>query len=218
MPPARVAATFLSLPDKARNRVYADLLVIPHPLYIFQDPGTPVQTFAPDKPTQWPALLYVNRQTNEEASKILYSMNKFYLVDTTPTQFSLLEAFLSCIGPSHAGQLSHLCINFPILEGHTGNSGLGEDSLRSFKLLRETCITLSTLELHIHHMNSRGLTDVDRNDSQHTREALLQLETQLKTVASLEKIIIRLYDGRPAPLVMESMQDLGWIVLLGTRN
>ena len=116
-PPNSAASALLRIPVKIRNKIYKEVLVVAHPIYLFQDPGCPVETFAPDRPRRWLALLHVNRQMRSEASVIVYGMNSFTLVRTPREPAGLLQAFLDCIGPLNASLLSHICINFPVLEG-----------------------------------------------------------------------------------------------------
>lgn len=61
-------------------------------------------------------------------------------MDTTNYQGGLLQSFLNCIGPVNAGLLSHLSINFPVVESVEGQPErviLSEDDLYSLKLLQE---------------------------------------------------------------------------------
>jgi hypothetical protein len=139
-------------------------------------------------------------------------------MDTTQQQGGLLKSFLNGIGSVNAGLLSHLCINFPIAESVDGQPGevmLGEDDLYSLKLLQEKCTKLTTLETLIYSQNSRRLINPSHDDSQFIREALSKIDAQLKAIPSLKKIIVRSYNGTPAPLVMELMQGLGWAILPG---
>lgn len=212
--------SFFSLPIEARNNIYKRVLALPHPLYLFQDPGCPVETFAPEKPFQWLALLYTNRQISDEARAVLYGMNHFTLqeVETTQRQSSLLKSFLSCIGPVNAGLLSHLCINFPAterIEGQSGEIRLKADSLQRLQLLQEECTKLKTLETLMYGKNSSGLIKEDQNNAKFIQEVLLEINAQFKGIASLEKIIVRVYSGSPAPSVKEFLQGLGWVVLIG---
>ncbi|KAF2023254.1 hypothetical protein EK21DRAFT_49476, partial [Setomelanomma holmii] len=142
-------ANFLDLPEKIRNDIYERVLIVPHPLYLFQEPNSRVETFVPERPSHWLALLYTNRQIYREASSALYGKNHFYFVDITQQQLGVLRSFLDCIGPVNAASLSYLCINFPVAEcvdGQTGNIKLRDDSLQSLKLLRDRCTKLSILE------------------------------------------------------------------------
>jgi hypothetical protein len=139
-------------------------------------------------------------------------------MDTTQQQGGLLQSFLSCIGSVNAGLLSHLCINFPVAESVDGQPGqvmLREDDLYSLKLLQEKCAKLTTLETLLYSRNSRRLINPNHDDSQFIREALSQIDAQLKAIPSLKKIIVRFYDGTPTPAVMELMQSLGWVILRG---
>lgn len=209
---------FFNLPSKARNNIYKRVLIVAHPLYLFQDAGSRVETFAPDKPLRWNALLYTNRQMNSEASAVLYGMNNFALLDGTRQDVGLVEAFLNCIGPMNSSLLSHLSIDFPVMEGQSGNSKLREDSLESLKFLQEKCTNLATLETHLHNNKFTGWVRANQDNPQIIRDALSQYDVQLKAIPSLDKIIVRVYGGIPTPSVMDVMQGFGWVVLPGHRN
>jgi hypothetical protein len=210
---------FLDLPEGIRNDVYKRVLILPHPLYLFQEPNFRVETFAPERPSRWLALLYTNRQIYYEASVALYGTNHFHLVDITQQQFGLLQSFLDCIGPVNAASLSHLCINFPVAESIDGQPGkvkLRDDSLQSLKLLRDKCTNLLTLETLVHYKND----SVFRKTDSVLQEALLAIDAQLKTIPSLERIIVRVVvrDGVPTTSAKDVMQGLGWMVLSDDGN
>ncbi len=207
---------FFSLPREIRNKIYNIVLIVAHPVYLFRDAGSRVETFAPDRPFRWLSLLYTNRQTHSEAIPVLYGMNNFSLVDTTPQQLGLLESFVDCIGSVNAGLLSHLCINFPVAESIDGQPGkvkLRDDSLQSLKLLREKFTKLTTLEIFVHSKGSKGLIRTDQDNSQFIQDGLSQIDAQLKTIPSLNRVIVRVFDETPIPSVIELMQGLGWAVL-----
>ena len=130
--------SFLDLPRRVRNNIYKRLLVLRHPLYIFQEQkNSPIESFAPERPFRWLALLRTNRQIHIESSAVLYGMNQFHLEDITPLQADLLQSFLDCIGPLNAASLSHLCVNFPVAEridGQAKRVELRTDSLQSVRL------------------------------------------------------------------------------------
>ncbi|KFZ08255.1 hypothetical protein V502_09458 [Pseudogymnoascus sp. VKM F-4520 (FW-2644)] len=214
--------SLLSLPRNIRDDIYRRVLAVAHPLYLFKDSGsTVVETFGPEIPRRWRALLYTNRQVYDEASAVLYGLNHFTLVDTTQKQVVLLETFLNCIGSANAGLLSHLCINFPVAEGVDGKPGevvLREDGLRSLKLLQDKCINLRTLEAFVHNENSRGLTQASCDESQFIQEALSGIDAHFKLIPSLSRIIVRFNSGSPASSVMELMKGLGWVILVGDRG
>jgi len=55
-------------------------------------------------------------------------------------------------------------------------------------------------------------------DASSVQEALLALDTQLKAVPSLTKVIVRVTTGKPDHALMASMQNLGWVVLPMYKN
>lgn len=209
---------FLALPDWIRNQIYQTVLIILQPLYLFQDPGSPVATFAPDKPLHWLALLYTNRQISAEASAVLYSVNHFEFVDITMGQIGVVRSFLDCIGSVNAATLSHLCISFPSvisIDEEPGNVRLRDDSLQSLKLLQDKCTKLSTLETVVHYKNSDLFTRPD----QFLREAFTQINTHLKAIQSLQRIIVRIESQTRVPgSAKDVMQQLGWLVLPRNGN
>ena len=220
-PAGSAGISFFSLPREIRDRIYKTVLIVAHPIFLFQDAGPRVETFAPERPFRWLSLLYTNRQMHSEAVPVLYGMNSFSLVDTTPQQVDLLKNFLTCIGSVNAGLLSSLCVNFPAaesMEGQPGNVKLRDDSLHSLKLLQERCTNLTTLETLIHSKNSQGLIQTDQNNLQFIHDGLLQVDARLKAIPSLNRVIVRIYEGTPTPSVIELMQGLGWLVLRGHRS
>ena len=214
---------FFGLPRRVRDEIYRKVLVVAHPLYLFQDSGSPkVELFAPErpKPARWLALLYTNRQLHTEASAVLYGCNHFTFMDTGRKPVKVVHSFLEGIGSVNAGHLSHLCINFPAAERVSEQEGkaiLREGDLRSLKLFQERCTNLTRLEALVHGRNAKGLTvaSYDSTNSQFIREALLQVHAQLKAIPSLREIIVRFYDGNPAPEVAELMQHFGWVTVIG---
>ena len=231
--------SFFTLPIETRSDIYVRVLDVPRPLYFFQDPGCPIQAFAPGKPYRWLALLYVNRQISAKASAILYSRNHFVLqeVEKPPAsatrRLSLLESFLGCIGPVNAGLISHLCINFPATErleggkegeGEQSDSGdhkirLREESVHTLHLLQKQCTGLRTLETLLYgsqHSHSSALVQEDQlAKNKFVREALWDINARFRAISSLNRIIVRVYSGSPAPAVREFLQGLGWVVFVG---
>lgn len=231
---------FFSLPIETRCDIYKRVLVLPQSLYLFQDPGCPIEAFVPGKPYRWLALLYVNRQISAEASGILYGRNYFVLREvekppaaTTTRRPSLVKSFLNCIGPVNAGLLSHLCINFPATErmeggkegeGKQSDSGdheirFREESMHILHLLQKHCAGLRILEMLLYgsqHSHSSALLQEDQlANNKFVREVLWDINARFRAIASLNRIIIRVYSGSPAPSVREFLQGLGWVVLVG---
>ncbi|KAH8775274.1 hypothetical protein F5883DRAFT_257083 [Diaporthe sp. PMI_573] len=144
------AIGFLDLPTRARQDVYKRVLAVGHPVYLFQDVGPRVETFAPDKPKWWLALLYTNKQIYSEAKAVLYGRNCFYLMDKPQQQDALLRSFLNCIGSSNADLLSCLCISFPVVEkaqDQPEKVRIREDGFQNLGLLQSNCANLTTLEM-----------------------------------------------------------------------
>ena len=209
---------FFNLPQKARYNIYERMLIVAHPIYIFQDVGSGVEMFAPETPPRWLALLYVDRQMNYEARAILYGMNKFALLNTKRHQVGLLQSFTECIGLVNTSFLSHLCIDFPVIEAQPGEPKLKEDDLQSLKLIQKECTNLRTLETHIHNYDSSKISKMDQESYKFYQEAFSQFDVQLKAIPSLAKIILRVSGGTPTPSVMEFMQGFEWTILPGNRD
>ncbi|KAH7175805.1 hypothetical protein EDB81DRAFT_896492 [Dactylonectria macrodidyma] len=192
------ATSIFDLPEGIRSDIYQRVLVVRHPIYLFQEKRSRVETFAPDRPTQWLALLHVSQQVCNEARAVLYGMNRFVLVDETPQQVGLLRSFLDGIGSVSVDHLSHLSINFPVIEGTDGQPRevkIREDDLQSLRLLQANCTSLTTLETFVHRQNSKLLTEANKDISQLVREGLPRIDSQLRAIPSLKKIIVRVYVG-----------------------
>ncbi|KAL4920387.1 hypothetical protein BDW62DRAFT_177399 [Aspergillus aurantiobrunneus] len=215
------SVNFFSLPTEIRSYIYKLVLAVPQPLYLFQDTGSPLRVFAPGKPRCWLALLYTNRQISAEASAILYDANQFILEEVSSLQHGgrLLRSFLDCIRPVNRGFLSHLCITFPALqriEGRPGEISLTEAGLQSLERLRKECSNLKTLETLVYGINSRNLFREDLDNSQSFRGVLMEINTQLRGIDCLNKIIVRFSSGSPSLSVREFLQGLGWVVIPGS--
>lgn len=225
--------TFLALPLEIRNKIYKHLLGVSLPIYIFRDsPDTDdIESFTHDIPRRrrhWTALLYVNRQIYIEARAILYGGNQFELMEIDAKQPevrfpSLLSSFLERIGPVNAGSLSSLCMTFPAIEEQI-EYGMGggqpkkrikirEDGLQKLQLLRKECTGLRVID-----MIYKG-SGVIGTGAEATQEVLQEINTYLRAIPSLSRIVITVLDRtlRPPATVKDIMQQLGWIVLLDGR-
>ncbi len=215
----------LSLPRAVRDDIYRRVLVVRHPIFVFQETGSSVvESFAPDKPRRWHALRHVSHKVCDEAREILYGANHFSFMDTAQHQASLLSSFLHHIGPVNAGHLRHISINFPVMSGlgSVGKHGGGEftlreDDLQSMQLLQEKCTSLKTLEMRLYGQNAADLykASQDTASAQLVREALIQIDARREAISSLDDFIIRVYGEPLAPELEESKRWLGWAVLPG---
>lgn len=86
------------------------------------------------------------------------------------------------------------------------------------KLLQDYCVNLNILELYVYNGNALGLVGEVPSHSQFLHKALSQVDAQLKGFSSLKKIVIRYHYDRPTLEVMQLMQRLGWIVLMGDKE
>ncbi|KAJ3531104.1 hypothetical protein NM208_g9029 [Fusarium decemcellulare] len=210
-------AGFLDLPPGIRKDIYELVLEVGHPIYLFQDSGPRIETFAPDKPKRWTALLHTNRQLYSEAKAVLYAKNYFYLMDKPQQQDLLLQSFLDCIGPHNAASLSRLCISFPVVEKAPDQPEairIREDSLRNLGLVQGKCTNLKTLEMQVSRENSRFLIEAEGGHSQFVRDALMRIDGQLKAISPVvEKIIVRLFAKDLPSLAIDTMRGFGWVLL-----
>ncbi|CAI6097958.1 unnamed protein product [Clonostachys chloroleuca] len=210
-------ACLLSLPAENRISIYEEVFGAGQTFFLFHGTGTQVNALAPTKPRRWSALLFTNRLIYSEAKEIVYGANRFVLVDVTHTQTGLLYNFLGGIAPANACLITHLAISFPVVdrvEGQEGEFALRGDSLRALELLRAQCTWLKTLELQVHRQNSAGLTEEKECDSKFARDALPRIDQQLRTICSLERVVVEVYEKALMPSVESAMQGLGWIVKL----
>lgn len=211
-------SNFFGLPRKIRNRIYRAVLYVPHPLYLFQDTGSRVEMFAPERPHRWLALLQVNRQFHVEAAEILYSINHFTLLDERQPQDRLLKAFLACIGPVNSASLSHLDMDFPALDGPAEELKLKDDSLQRLKLLPRHCTTLTTVEMSFSIKHIRDLGRATGENPHFIKEALSQINSQLQAIPSLKNICIRITGPDPSLPTKDCMRALGWAVMPAYGN
>ncbi|KAL5362309.1 hypothetical protein BJX96DRAFT_100055 [Aspergillus floccosus] len=79
-PSSSTPVGFLSLEIELRNCIYREVLALPYPLFLFQNPGCPVESFAPEKLPQWLALLSTARQSRRRRRQ--FSIPRMRLLST----------------------------------------------------------------------------------------------------------------------------------------
>lgn len=218
-PTTPTTTNLLRLPIEIRRIIYKLVLAVNTPLYLFGE-GTRVRSFAPELPRRWLALLHTNRQISRETSAVVYSSNRFTLVDATQ-QDDLLQSFLNSIGSANASSLSYLTMGFPVVERvneESGRARLGEESLRSLALLQKRCSGLTTLQAMIQSQNSSGLSTENQESLSFIEDAFLQIDTRVRAIPSLGSFFVRVYGPTLSSPVVEVMQELGWVVFLGDGN
>lgn len=218
--PSLATSDLFSLPLTVRRQIYRSVLTVRHPLYVFQDGGSHPDVFAPEKPHHWLALFWTDRHIYAEARVVLYESNRFVFVDTTPSQLTLIRSFIASIGSANARQLSHLTINFPVVQrlSTTGKVVLRDDGQKTLDLLRENCVNLKTLEAQVQSDNADNLIKPKHGDTQLVQEGLREIDTQVKAIRSLKNFIVRIYSGGPSSATVESMQEHGWKVFRGDKD
>lgn len=219
-PSVSAAVGILTLPVEIRYDIFKRLLAVPEALYLFQDPGSLMEAFMPNKPHAWLALLHTSRQISYEARVVLYGSNRFTLeeVEVASYRSNILKSFINSIGSVNASFLSQLRISFPATERVDGQSGeirLREDTLQRLQLLQNECTGLKTLEALIYGKSSSYLITEDQDNIKLVRDVLVEIDTEFRRIASLNTIIVRFCSGSPAAWVKDFLEGLGWIVLIG---
>jgi hypothetical protein len=217
---ATPTTNLFSLPLEVRNDIYQRVLDLGRPLYLFQeeeeeDVFGKVGLFYSDPPVQWLSLLYTNWQLHDEASAELYKLTRFNLV-LDGGENNLLPSFLACIGSFNAAHLSHIVIGFPSAEMEKSPEDkmvLKAVDLSVLKLLAEKCLKLATLEMDLSGTAAEWLAHSSDKDLQAVREALLQVDAQLRAIPSLNKILIGVDDEHPAFEATVLMQQFGWLIV-----
>ncbi|KAL2869396.1 uncharacterized protein BJX67DRAFT_28622 [Aspergillus lucknowensis] len=184
---------------------------------LFQDPGSRVESFAPERPRRWLALLYTNQQISKEASAVLYGVNHFAVEETGPLQHqgSLLKS-LDRIGPANAGFLSHLSITFPALrevEAQSGKIELAQAGLQNLNRLQTKCSRLRTFETLVYGQGSSNPFQEDLEKNESIQEVLIKVNAQLRAIGTLENITVKFCSGSPSPSVRDFLRGLAWVVL-----
>ncbi|KAB8356446.1 hypothetical protein FH972_024029 [Carpinus fangiana] len=210
-----MSKTFLDLPLPVRKDVYTRTLNVNHPLFLFQDSTSTIKSFAPDKPKEWLALLRVNRQVGSESCAILYMENHFSLVETAQEQ-GLVQSFIRCIGKANSNSLSHLTMNFPssdISPAMLENDTVTADGLRNFKLLRDNCNSLRSLELLVHPDIKSTTTAREEGHDPHL-ETLGQIRDILDMIPSLQRITIRAHSNSLSCQAVAQVKRFDWALIL----
>lgn len=146
-------------------------------------------------------------------------MNRIFLPDTSFARRyrgSIVQSFLSGIGPINAACLSYACIHFPELEMLDGSEEikLPEYALQDFRRLQIECTQLRMLEISIYDEETYKLLKEDRIISASVRNGFIQIAEHIKGIQSLNKVIARIYNGVINDTAKDFLQDLGWTVLI----
>lgn len=223
---------FLSLPSELRNKIYKLILVSNSPIEVGACSAmspSPMYREPLDWDWSWPrstSMLLVSRQIYHEAEAILYSHNFFVMYSP---RLDLLECFLNHIGPVKASLLSHLYINYPIMETfphcRPGEVKLQRDGLRSLRLLQQKCTNLRKLTLGefvkipfvgfldnlcVHVVNSVNIRPI-------LHEYFVRVNTELQAITSLAEVTVHLPGLNSIDILLrealeEAMREFGWVL------
>ena len=215
--------SIFALPIEIRYEIFKRVFALSDPLYLFQDSGKPVRSSLPPgkcKPHAWLDLLYTSQETSREARAILYGTNCFTIeeVEITGYRSNILKSFLNGIGKYNAGFLAHLQISFPattVEDGQLEGIRLREDAQQNLLLLREKCTRLRTLELRVHSKSSLHLITALQNHMGDAHDVLMKINDELRSIVSLNKIIINICSGSVSDSAKRTLDCLGWTVWIG---
>lgn len=203
---------FFNSPKEIRLQIYSELLVHSEPIVFVAHygPSSP-PLFRSRRISLCPALLRLNTQAYSEASPLLYSNNCFRFTDIwNSTDSAHIAPFLLQIGPQ-ANLVRHICISFPTFDDFRQSSAsLHEAHIKNLELIRETCTSITTLELSLHSdCINRALGDLPFAD-----QALDLLDMRFKAILSLKKVIVnfQVYSEDDLSDDQIKMRDRGWTV------
>jgi len=202
--------SFLSLPRELRDQIYE--LVLLHEESI--DPWAGF--FSRQKLT--PGLFRVNKATHNEAISLFYTWNCF---DFTKGHSENIASFLEQIGRSNADCIRHIQIDFPRFFLENGCITLDEDSISTLATLQSGCDYLGTLTMprvsstHVAPIiTSVEAVDIaTATDPKVITEALELINTHIRSISSLQDIIVELYEDYedvPRYHIRGEMERLGW--------
>ena len=206
---------FSKIAIEIRLKIYSELLVHSGPIDFVADFG-PLSPplFRGQKDGLCPAILRLSRMIHCEASPLLYSncfrFPEVFTTSSAPTS-AHIGPFLDQIG-SHARLIRHICIPFPTFDyPQPARVILHEAHIKNIELIRVTCTGIQTLELSIppEHCNYA------LNHSAIAVEALDLLDTRLKSILSLEEIIVNLQvypQQDSSDDLTKTMHGYGWTV------
>jgi hypothetical protein len=213
------AINFFGFPTEIRLKIYSELLVHSEPIVFVADSGpSSPPLFRSKRDGLYPALLRVNKRAHSEASPLLYSNNRFWFPNIftsipSATDSAHIAPFLSQIG-SQASLIRHIYIAFSIFDDYRrGRARLHEAHIKNLELIRDTCTSITTLELLLTFPLECANYALD--DSPIAAEALDLLDTRFKAIPSLKEIIANVHVYGEEDLsdnLMKKMRDCGWTV------
>ena len=192
-----MSANFLSLPSELRNKIYEQVLVDQE--YI--DPFTLsyLRLLTPE-------LLRTNSTVCREASSLLYAQNRF---NFATCDSELVASFVDQIGRNNANHIRHIRIDFPDIP-NLGRHDItpGDNSTRILAKIRSDCTNLSTLTTSLGSTNALALDALGSPNL--VVEALALVDAGFRTISSLQKIIVEVYNDELSVDIRRKMEIYGW--------
>ncbi|KAH6626397.1 hypothetical protein B0J18DRAFT_139975 [Chaetomium sp. MPI-SDFR-AT-0129] len=237
----------LTLPRELRDLIYTHVLVIvrQHILFFYPSHTRPgeVDLFAPCRPRpNWLALLRTNRQIHDETAPLVYGVHQFNFIDYSFDQTRLVRTFLDGIGKGNAGWLRRVCVSFPaepptwrhwerLGEGGGGGKVKGKgggkedgETLYGVRLLREMCVRLRTLEVHVQSQVFLDGEDGENGEEPSAEgeaaaitrpifiEVLPRIAEELQGIPSLKEVLIVPCHANLDDDVVRAMEGFGWSI------
>ena len=195
-------SNFFSLPRELRDQIYELVILHQEPIDPWADYGPPYNLA--------PELLRTNKTINREASLLLYSQNRFDFTSSTPEN---VASFVEQIGRNNADNIRHICVDFPKFRYlDLGDVTLEDDSVDIFGTLQSGCASLSTLTTSRYSTNAMELRLDALDNPKLVTEALKLVNTLFRTVSTIQKIIVEVYEDGPSDYIRREMDNHGWTI------
>jgi hypothetical protein len=205
---------FFDIPIEIRLQIYSEILVQSAPIAIKNHKHG--SSRRPSTICVYPELLRVNKKAHSEASSLLYSKNRFQFPDFSSQGASGdFALFLRQIG-SQTKFIRHICIDLPRFyfntSGRTALVTLDPKGQKDLELIRDTCTSLTTLELFSY---GSPLTCQNSYNVVVSTKGLDLVNMRTKAIPSIKKIVAIIRVWRKELLndeLMNRMRDYGWTV------
>jgi hypothetical protein len=223
-----MANGFLDLPLELRQKIYFELLVCTAPIAFEPDEGgTGTPHAGPPKSRRLsrrtrhglsPAILRVNWRIYREASKILYTQNRFEIPYAIPDPMypenNQVALFLTQIR-DQARLIRHICVDFPHWDfNHPDETTFHREWIQDLGIVRSSCQDVKVLELSLHMGYNRVL------DEPVSPETLGLMDRTVRDVLSPTEIRVHVqtYDEDDIRDNVNNMSACGWVVEVTKRE
>ncbi|KAF6512777.1 hypothetical protein HZS61_007583 [Fusarium oxysporum f. sp. conglutinans] len=197
-----------AFPVEVRLKIYSQLLLV-HPALINlekREYPSPARLRLEESIDLCPALLRISKQVYDEAVPLLYSDNCFHFPeeDEAKTGYATgttLALFLGQIGLL-AKLVHHVCITLPN-RSTLLDTQLDEDYLKDLDLLRDACVSITTLELSLPFTSGFPVSTT----------SLDLIDMRLKALPLLQDVIVnvRWYGGESVEASDDESENLGGV-------